>query len=227
MKNLLIITIVSIFLMVVSCKVENKQRGISSGRIDYMITYLNADLDKKTMELLPKKMKLTFNEKQAENKIEGFLGLYKLNTITNFHTHKCSTFLKIVDKHYVFKGKRDELMCCFDQMDDMKIDETVETKTIAGLDCKKAVVFLPSKNEKFDIFYTGEINLQNPNVTNPYKNVNGILMEFELNLLHLRMRFTAENFTPLTETDMTNNLPHNAKTVNRDQMAQILTRLME
>jgi GLPGLI family protein len=226
MKNLLVIMIAFLSLLTVSCKTEKKQARISSGRIDYKITYLNKDLDNKTIELLPRKMKLTFNEKQAVNKIEGFLGLYKLNAITNFHSHKCSTFLKIVDKQYVFKGKRDELMCCFDTMDDMKVDETMETKTIAGLDCKKAVIFLPSTNEKFDIFYTGEIDLRNPNVTNPYKKIDGILMEFELSLLHLKMRFTAENFTPLIETDMEDNLPQNAQAVNRDQMIQILNRLM-
>jgi len=179
------------------------------------------------MELLPKKMKLFFNEKQAANHIEGFMGFYKLNAITDFHSRKCSTILKILDKNYLFKGRRDEQMCCFDAMEDMRINETPETKVIAGFTCKKSIVHLPSTGESFTIYYTDEIALRHPNSTNPYKNVDGVLMEFELNLLDLRMRFVAEKFHDLNVGTSLNKIPDNMKVVNRDQMTQILHKLME
>jgi GLPGLI family protein len=222
---------VSLFLVLLvltsSCSNTEKKDRITSGRIDYMITYLNDDLDNKTMELLPKKMRLVFNEKQAANNIEGFLGFYKLNAITDFHTRKCSTILKILDKHYMFKGRRDELMCCFDEMADMQINETQETKEIAGFTCKKSIVHIPSTGESFAIYYTDEIALRHPNSTNPYKKVNGVLMEFELNLLHLRMKFVAEKFHDLNMEGQFSKIPDNMKVISRDQMTQILNKLME
>jgi GLPGLI family protein len=227
MRKPLIVFVITVLIFITSCKNTDVQSKISSGRIDYKITYLNTDLDKKTMSVLPMRMKLTFNEKQAANIIEGFMGVYKLNAFTNFHTRKCSTILKVFDKQYLFKGGRDEQMCCFDTMEDMEIEETNETKIIAGFTCRKSIIHLPGTNQTFDIYYTDEISLKHPNSTNPYKDVKGVLMEFELNLLDLKMRFVAEKFQALKEDDLNHKLPANSKLVSREQMTQILNRLME
>jgi GLPGLI family protein len=226
MRKTLVVISIAVLILSASCKNTDRQSKITSGRIDYKITYLNTDLDKKTMNILPSRMKLIFNEKQAANNIEGFMGIYKLNAVTNFHTHRCSTILKVLDKYYLFNGDRDEQMCCFDTMEGMEVQETNETKNIAGFNCKKSIIRLPATNETFDIYYTDEIELKHPNSTNPYTNVKGVLMEFELNLLYLKMRFVAEKYQTLSSEDFKNNLPENSKRVNRDQMTQILNRLM-
>jgi len=226
MKKPLTILFLLPLISIVSCSVDNKPQKFAAGRIDYKITYLNQDLDEKTIELLPRRMRLSFDENQAVNNIEGFLGVYRLNSITNFDSRKCSTLLKIFEKQYVFMGRREELICCFDAMEGMNIEETRETKIIAGLNCKKARISLPSNGHTFDIFYTGDIKLHNPNSTNPYRKIDGVLLEFELTMLHLKMRFTAENFEPGIEIPSHENLPDNVKTVSREQMTQILNRLM-
>ncbi len=226
MKRLKVTLIFAVLILASSCR-NSEKRQISSGMIEYNITYLNQDLDRKTRDLLPRKMKLVFNEKQATNSIDGFLGFYKLHAFTDFHSRKCSTLLKVFDKQYLFKGKRDEQMCCFDNMADMEIRETTEKKIIAGLNCKKAIIYLPSSQETFVIFYTEEIKLRHPNSTNPYRKVKGVLMEFELNLLYLRMRFVAEKFNCSNEVVQPNIVPGKVKVVSRDQMTQILNKLME
>jgi hypothetical protein len=215
--------------VILASSCSNTDNGqISSGIIEYKITYLNNDLDRKTSELLPTRMKLVFNEKQAANTIDGFLGFYKLQAVTDFHSRKCSTMLKVFDKHYLFKGKRDEQMCCFDSMDDMVIKETDETKNIAGFNCKKSIIYLPSTQESFVIYYTDEIKLRHPNSTNPYKKVKGVLMEFELDLLYLRMRFVADEYhSSFEQYEQRNRIPEHVKVVSRDQMTQILNKLME
>lgn len=218
---------VLLMLITVACSRAKDESGITSGRIDYKIAYLNDDLDKKTRNILPSKMKLIFDNNQASNNIEGFMGMYKLIAFTNFHTRKCQTFLKVLDKHYLFKGKKDELMCCFDAMDDMIINKTTETKVIAGFNCQKAIVTLPSSNESFSIYYTNDITLRRPNSTNPYHRIDGVLMEFELKLLNLQMRFTAEKYQPLDNGDFNTRQHSKSTEVSRMQMTQILHKLME
>lgn len=210
-----------------SCRNNDTTSGITSGRINYQITYLNDDLDKKTRNVLPSKMKLSFNERQASNIIEGFMGMYKLNAFTDFHTRKCSTMLKVFDKYYWFKGSRDEQMCCFDSMEDMEITDTDEIKIIAGFECRKAIVKLPSKDESFEIYYTDQITLRHPNITNPYRKVKGVLMEFELRLMHLNMRFVAESFHELDTTTLEPRPNQESKQVSRSQMTQILNMLIQ
>jgi len=203
-----------------------KPSRFTSGKIEYKITYLNENLDHKTLEILPRRMNLVFNEKQAVNNIEGFLGFYRLDAITNFHNRKCSTMLKVFDKHYLFKGRRDEMMCCFDSMDEMVIMETGETKNIAGFECRKAEIKLPG-GRSFDIYYTGDIGLKRPNATNPYYKIDGVLMEFELTLLNLQMKFTAEKFQPENGNSHVISMPRNTRTISRDQMTDLLNKLME
>jgi GLPGLI family protein len=227
MRKIPVITAILFSTLFVSCGNKDSQNVITSGRIDYQITYLNDDIDKKTRNILPSKMKLSFNEKEATNNIEGFMGMYKLNAFTNFHTRKCSTILKVFDQHYLFRGNRDEQMCCFDTMDDMEIIETGETKKIAGFECHKAIVKLPSNNETFEIYYTDEISLRHPNATNPYSKVKGVLMEFQLKLMHLNMRFTAESYRDLDASSLVPSANQNSKLVSRSQMTQILDKLLQ
>jgi hypothetical protein len=93
--------------------------------------------------------------------------------------------------------------------------------------CKKAIVHIPSGNRTFNIYYTDQIKLKQPNVTNPYKKVKGVLMEFELNLLYLHMRFEAEKYQPLNDYDFKPDVKQNSRVVSRSQMTQILNKLME
>jgi GLPGLI family protein len=227
MNKPLVTLLVILCLIVISCKKNGDNNLVTSGRIDYSITYLNTDLDKKTRGILPSRMRLEFNKKHAINLIDGFMGMYKLNSYTHFGSRKCSTVLKVLDKHYLFEGGRDEQMCCFDRMEDMEIVETAETKTIAGFLCKKALVTLPSSGETFNIYYTEEIDLKNANVTNPYKKVKGVLMEFELDLLYLEMRFVAQKYQPIEDTDFAFKISEKSKLVSRDQMTTIFNKLME
>ena len=227
MRNHLLAILVLFSFISASCKKSADRSAILSGRIDYKITYLNPDIDKKTASLLPSRMKLLFNEKHASNNIEGFMGVYKINAFTNFHTRKCSTILKVFEKHYIFKGGRDEQMCCFDTMDGMEIEYTKDTKKIAGFNCKRCIITLPETDETIDVYFTEEIKLKHPNSTNPYKEIEGVLMEFELKLLYLNMHFIAEKYEPLQKNNITVKTPENAKNVTREQMTQILSRLME
>jgi hypothetical protein len=52
-------------------------------------------------------------------------------------------------------------------------------------------------------------------------------MEFELNLVHLHMRFSAEKFLPVAEIPDEYNLPKTTHTIDRDQMTEILNKLLE
>ena len=226
-KIRLIVSFICIIFVSGSCNHFQQENGITSGTLEYNITYLNNDISDKEASLLPKTMKLVFNKEESVNYIDGFLGLYKLNTLVNFTSRRCVTLLKVFDKQYAYHGKKDEFMCCFDAMEDMEIAEANDTRIIAGLQCKHAIVRLPSRNETFDIYYTNEIDLQHPNANNPYKHIDGVLMKFELQLLHLRMDFTADNFQPGDDNGSRLKVPNSAVDISRDQMTQILNKLLE
>ena len=217
-----------LLLLLSSCKKHEPSGIYDNGRIEYRISYLENNHSQISTNLLPKKMRLEFNQEYSVNIIEGFMGVFRLNNITYFKHKKCSTLLEVFNKNFVYLGRRGDEMCCFEEMDNMDVRETNETKTIAGLKCYKAIVTIKKNNEVFDIYYTKDIRLANPNVTNPYKKVNGVLVEFQLSMSGLKMRFEANKFESFNHNSMKEPvLPKNSSNVTRDQMAVILNRLLD
>ncbi len=217
------------FFLFGGCKKTEPLEGIyDKGKIEYKITYIENNLKQISPTLLPKKMKLEFNQDYSISLIEGFMGVFKLNNITYFRKKRSTTLLEVLDKNYLFNGKRGDEICCFEPMGEMIVKHTDEIRKIAGLNCKKAIITLPKKNETFVIYYTNDIRLASPNLTNPYKTIDGVLVEFQLKLSGVKMKFTANKFEDLTNHNLGDLIiPDNSIEVSKEQMTRILNKLME
>ena len=214
-------------LLITGCNKKDRDTRINYGRIEYRITYETDSTHRKLVDLLPHRMKLLFNQDSAINVLEGFMGMYKLNSVTYFRTRKCSTLLKIPKYSFLYMGKKGESMCCFDPMDNMIVQRTDETKEILGFKCRKANISFSDSDYTYSVYYTNEINIRNPNSTNPYKKIEGVLMEFELNMYYFKLHFMADKYFPVETTDTRFNIPKNYQELTRDQMCQLLGRYLE
>lgn len=218
-------TLVILFLF--SCGEKKPEGMYEHGRIEYRITYLNEEHGNFDPALLPKKMVLEFNEEFCTNTIDGFMGFFRLGNTTYFDKKNSITQLKVLDKNYIFNGKRNELMCCFDLFEDMVIEHDTVTKIIAGLNSRHAVAKIPDTSYEFDIFYTYDIKLKHPNVTNPYLEIDGVLTDFVLFMGPYRMRFEASKFNADKYPKDNITISKSAKEVTREEMVYALERLME
>ncbi len=219
--------VVLIILILSSCKKSEEHSGIyEKGRLEYKIQYLNADQGNFDPSLLPRKMTLDFNPEYCTNTIDGFMGMFRLSNITYFNKRKSMTYLKVLDKNYIFHGNKNELMCCFEIFEDLQITTDTMKQKIAGLDSKHAIIKLPKTGETFDIYYTYDIALEHPNVTNPYMDIEGVLTDFVLYMGPYKMRFIADKFTPGKEPKNTFKTDDSTIELNREEMIYALERLM-
>ncbi len=219
---------VLLILPLMSCGKYLGKHGIyDEGRIVYRITYLDYGNSSMNPKLLPKKMILEFNQDSCVNSINGFMGFFHLGNITHFKSKTCSTHLKVLDENYAFIGDKNELMCCFECMDNMKIRKDTATRTFAGLKSKKAIISFTDTDETFAVYYTDDIKLKHPNSTNPYKKINGVLTQFRLRMGPYYMLFTAEEFSPETPVRSSLRVPKNAQLVSREEMTYRLYMLIE
>jgi len=214
-------------LIAAGCSTKDKGESINQGRLEYRITYETDSAHRKLVDLLPHRMKLIFNQDSAVNIMEGFMGMYKLNSITYFRPKKCITLLRVPKYSFLYTGKKGEPMCCFDPLDNMIVQRTDETKEILGFHCRKADISFPDSDYTYSVYYTNDFNIKNPNSTNPYKKIEGVLMEFELNMYYFRLHFSADKFLPVTKNDMNFSIPKNYKELSRDQMCRLLGRYLE
>jgi hypothetical protein len=216
-----------IMLIAISCGKKKPAGLYQEGKLEYRITYLNAEKDNYDPSFLPKKMILEFNQDFCIFRIDGFMGMFRLGNITYFKNHKVKTHLKVLDKNYSFIGSRNEMMCCFDCMNDMIIEKDTATVLTAGLKSKKATIKFKDGSESFDILYTNDIQLDKPNSTNPYRKIDGVLTNFRLKMGPYLMQFSATKFTPQIDLSKELDIPKDAYEVNREELVTILDRLME
>ena len=104
------------------------------------------------------------------------------------------TYFSLFTLKYFYPVKPGEQFPGFEAMNGMVIKKTSKTSVICGYNCKNAEITLPSdKGKVYQIWYTNEINIKNPNTATPYNQIDGVLMSFIFLLGPAELHFDAEN----------------------------------
>lgn len=108
----------------------------------------------------------------------------------------------------------------------LKIEETSDTKIIAGYKCHKIKVTLADNpNASFDAFYTKEMQVEQVNSLGPYAGVKGMLMQYRLKKMGLELQFTAKKVKKIEIPDNTFDVPAFFKIVSKEEMAKFFSGL--
>jgi len=110
----------------------------------------------------------------------------------------------------------------------MEITFLPDSKEIAGFTASSALISFPGKDRSsFVVYYTDEIPIKNPNASNPFHEIKGVLLEFQLYFHNLEMLLTANKleFKPLSKKEFTP--PDDFKPIPRSEMERIIGLLLE
>lgn len=166
---------------------------INKGLIEYEVTFPYLEDENELMvNLLPDRMQMYFNRGAYVNELSTVGGLFKNRFLVDQQDksmlHQLKVFKKKLESGYDENEVQRQLMT----LPQLTIIETQSTDTIAGLVCKKAIgVFDNVSLPEMEIWYTQEINLENPNWCTQFHSLNGVLMQYEVEQLGIRMRFKA------------------------------------
>ncbi len=228
-KTLLLLFLLSALLICTTCKEKDGRKKYSEGYLEYDITYVENMMEKNVpTNLLPKKMILKFRDHMSLRHTEGFMGLFSLTMITDHKKHISKTLIKVLGKKYYYEGEKDEPNICFDEIPGMKLELKKGTKVISGLKCKKGHIIYPDKGQDPSTFYyTEDIELKDPNFANPYRDIDGVLVEFEMKLHKLIMKLTAKEVYTNEVSNKEFTIPDDFKKVSKSSMMEILSTLLE
>jgi len=105
---------------------------------------------------------------------------------------------------------------------ELKIEETKETKKIAGLNCiKLKVTMVKDPSVKFDAWYTKELGMGDCNKLNPYAQVKGMLMDYRAKKMGLEMHFVAKTVKHNEVPASTFEIPASLKIVSQEEMQKL------
>ena len=224
--NRFIVTVILLSLLLLnSCRKPDERE---EGEILYTISYLDNKIQSVPSQSLPKELVVKFKDDYYLSDISGMFGYFKITNIINHRNSSNLTYLQVLDKRYYYQGEMNELSPGFSKMPEMIIEYGNEVKNICGFECKSAIISFPSSDMKsFTVYYTNEIPIKNPNSSNPYINIDGVLLEFHLNLSRVEMKLTAKNvsFKQISSKEFKNK--PNFKKVPREFITTVLDKIME
>jgi hypothetical protein len=187
-----------LLIIVAGCrKHDNSKTG--QGFITYRVTYPgNEKFSAKSM-LFPKEIVLVFKDKRAAFVTTGGLGMVEL---VNLLDHKDKKFVSLLLDH-----SRKNIGCALtpdeikqnENAAQYKIEETNETKTIAGVQSRKAIVHDLTNNKSFEIYYDDKIKFWYWN--SPYKDFNYLFTQYTHTINGLTMQLEATNIDLTTPVD--------------------------
>ena len=198
-KILLLLTIFSLILTS-SCR-HNSDTFFSEGVIEYSATAV--DQGNSMASLAPTKMSVEFKNNKCCAEFSAGMGLFKMSLISDPKLLTVTRLVKLMNKDFYHIYDSTEVKKEMSKLPQITISETNETKMIAGYKCKKAMVsFVDKKHPDFAIYYTDGIDIVKPNWNNPFHQIDGVLMEYQLESYGLELKFTA---TSVTKKDIDDN----------------------
>lgn len=173
-----------------SCK-EKGGKYIDQGEIHYNINYIG-NIGPVPQEALPKNLIVSFKKNKILYEMVG-IGNSGILNLSNPEKGIFDTYFSLFTIKYFYAAEPGEMYPGFEAMEGMVIRKTSKTSIICEFNCKNAEVSFPAdRNKVFNIWYTNEIDVKNPNASNPFNKIDGVLMSFFFFLGTTELQFEAE-----------------------------------
>lgn len=164
---------------------------LSEGTIHYTIDYPLVPEDNIMLDLMPKKMETSFEDNNYKTDIIAGMGLFKTSIIAKVGQENITHSVKMLNKKFASTLNHNDIEKINPELYGTEFKETGEKKIIAGYKCKEVIV-LKDNVEKFKLYYTEEIEIENPNKSAPFERIPGVLMEYEMVNYDIHMHFIAD-----------------------------------
>ncbi|HEX7412415.1 MAG TPA: hypothetical protein VF411_00110 [Bacteroidia bacterium] len=221
MKRFFCFCIILLAFFASSCKYANP-KYIKEGVIEYDVKPV--DESNPMAGLAPGKMTVKFKDNMLVAEMST-MGVFTTTFIFNPIKKNLIQLVKVFDvkqaciddeKSIAEENKNYELV----------FEETNEKKEIAGYKCKKVVATMADDPSKiFNVWYTEELNINNPNANTPYDKLKGMLMQYRLKKFGLELEFTAKGVEKEKISNEEFELPAYYKVISKKEMDEFFKSL--
>lgn len=173
-----------------SCK-EKGGKYIDEGEIHYNIEYKGIESSFK--DFMPKTLVVSFKNNKTIFEISSPIANSSIINVSNPESKIYDTYICLFGVKSYYSCTPGEINPGFESMKGMELKKTSKTTQICGYTCKNVEVTFPSnRNLVYNVWYTNEIKLKNSNITNPFRDIEGVLMSFFFFMGKSELHFEAE-----------------------------------
>jgi GLPGLI family protein len=166
-------------------------KGQSEGAIEYKLTMQDSSSNAMMASMMPKTMLLKFKNNKTVMEFKIGMGMMTTSFISNPETKTLTTLVQVMIKKNAFVLDQKAIDKKNRKLSKFSITYSNDTKIIAGFKCKRAII--KDSTSTYDIYYTKEINIKDANWSNPYKDIDGVLMEYRIKIKNIELNLTAIN----------------------------------
>ncbi len=178
--------------LLTSCNYATKG-GEDEGQILYSVTPVEPE--NVMSSLAPSSMTLKFKNDKIIAEMQTGMSTLGIKYISDNKKSTISQLVRILNQKYACKATAKNLNTVFKKIPEYDIQIVDEFKTIADINCQRAMVFEKgTTNYLFDVYFTDAFKLSKPNWWNEFAAIDGLLMEYQMKRFNLELRFTAQKF---------------------------------
>lgn len=197
---------------------ESKRPAIKEGKVYYSLTYPYYT-DEFMVVLLPDVMTMEFKNNVYKNTVTKG-GLFTTTLISDCNKRELVLMLDFGSKRIYTKLDSTQIK---DYLGNYPIPDLLDLPTndsLAGLHCEKFQAVYQTLNDGYDceIYTTDEIDIDKSNWCNPFSELPGVMLEYEVAQYGLVTRMKADSIVKETVSDEVFVVPSEFKEVSLEQM---------
>lgn len=184
--------LLAIIISVNGCTTYFDSGKVSEGIVEFEVSYPELDPSSVLADLLPTKMVMKFKDDKFATDLSAGFGMFKMSIVNDGDEKEFSQLVKLINEKFIVSYDEAGGLNSLGNLPIARIEETGKTKMIAEFECKEAMVHLEGDSSlPFTIYYTDEIKLANSNWFNIFSEIDGVLLEYQIERYNLCTRFKA------------------------------------
>ena len=195
------------------------------GKIAYKIN-IKGDFSPQEKMMLPSEA--VVYSKGEKSRMEMSMGFgMSTTTISNSKSGHSVSLMNILGSKYAIESNgKDSDKDAEDFIKNTKVEVTDESKTIAGYNCKKAIIYITDPKSKevtpMEVWFTKEIDIDNVYVKGPFQKIEGAMLEFSLEQQGMNMNFQANLVSKESVDNKLFEVPEGCKTMTQQEMMKMM-----
>ncbi len=165
--------------------------GLSEGKVVYDVTFDGADIPPMMKAMLPSEVVTYFSGDKTCTIISMGMNMMETKLISDASKFNYITLVSAMGRKIAMVLNREQVKENYSDRVDLKIRYTGAEKEIAGIVCKEAMV-TDSINNSYPVYYTDELAIKEPNWSSPFREIEGLLMEYSINISGMTMNLKAK-----------------------------------
>lgn len=221
---------IATLVFLLGCSSGGFKKKITEGKISYDVSYDSITTRKYNPRLLPSSLTIEFKGNNTKTTIDALTGAISMSLIKNYDKQQYSTLIKFIGKKLQHTEPFDTSHYPALYVTVPKLNIIIKNKEsceLYGFNCEKISGYFEDSTNMFDIIYTNDIKISNPNSNTPFEQIDGVMLEFNLYLKPITMQLKMSSISKTKIPKSTFEVSEEYCNVDYKTMSGIVTALMQ